>query len=81
MTAIDEWWPRLDEQIRRWFVNNLWSPIASFSIGEIARLGGPGPDDRIGMFKTGSSTSQATWSDGWRRIPILGGSLCRRNLI
>jgi hypothetical protein len=42
---IDEWWPLLDEQIRRWMVNNFWSPVAPYSLAEIARLGGPGEDD------------------------------------
>jgi hypothetical protein len=45
VVPIDEWWPLLDEQIRRWMVNNFWSPVAPYSLAEIARLGGPGEDD------------------------------------
>jgi hypothetical protein len=45
MTDISEWWPLLDEQIRRWMVNNYWSAVAAYSVGEIARVGGPAEDD------------------------------------
>lgn len=45
MVGIDEWWPLLDEQIRRWMVNNFWSPVAPYSLTEIARHGGPAEDD------------------------------------
>lgn len=45
MKDIEEWWPLLDEAIRRWFVNNFWSPIAPYSLGEIERLGGPAADE------------------------------------
>lgn len=45
MKNIDEWWPLLDEVIRRWFVNNYWSAIAPYSLGEIERVGGPAADD------------------------------------
>ncbi|WP_165774255.1 hypothetical protein [Mycolicibacterium sphagni] len=45
MDTISEWWPQLHEEIRRWLVNNFWSPVAPFSQGEIARLGGPAEDD------------------------------------
>lgn len=40
--AIDEWWPLLHEEIRRWMVNNFWSPVPEYSVDEITRLGGPG---------------------------------------
>lgn len=47
MVSIDEWWPQLHQEIRRWMVNNFWSPVAEFSIEEIARLGGPGREDQF----------------------------------
>lgn len=45
VSRISEWWPLLDEQIRRWLVNNYWSPLAQFTQTEIARAGGPAADD------------------------------------
>ena len=45
LPSIDTWWSRLDEQFRRWIVNNLWSPLAPYTLGEIERVGGPGADD------------------------------------
>jgi hypothetical protein len=45
MKDIDAWWPLLDEVIRRWIVNNYWSPIVPFSLGEIERAGGTAADD------------------------------------
>lgn len=45
MTEINEWWPLLHEEIRRWLVNNFWSPVAPYSISEIERLGGPAADE------------------------------------
>lgn len=43
--GIDRWWPLLDEQIRIWLVNNIFSPIAPYTLGEIERVGGPSADD------------------------------------
>lgn len=43
--AIDEWWPLLNEQIRFWVVNNVFSPLAPYTLQEIERAGGPSPDD------------------------------------
>lgn len=45
MSHIGEWWPLVDEQIRRWMVNNFWSPVAPYSVSEIERVGGPAVDD------------------------------------
>lgn len=55
MVPIDEWWPLLDEQIRRWTVNNLWSPVAPYSLAEIARLGGPTQDDPYWTHRDGET--------------------------
>jgi hypothetical protein len=55
MTDIADWWPMLHEQIRRVIVNGLWSPIASFSLGEIERLGGPAPDDDYWVRRDGDA--------------------------
>jgi hypothetical protein len=43
------------EQIRRVFVTSLWSPVATFSLGEIERLGGPGPDDDYWVRRDGDA--------------------------
>jgi hypothetical protein len=43
--GIDQWWPLLDEQIRVGLVNNIFTPIAPYTLGEIERLGGPSSDD------------------------------------
>lgn len=45
VTAIDEWWPQLNQEIRSWVVNNTLSPLAPYTLAEIERLGGPGQDD------------------------------------
>jgi hypothetical protein len=45
MKAIEEWWPLLDEQIRRVLVNGIWMPVSKFARTEIERLGGPGARD------------------------------------
>lgn len=45
MTEIDVWWPQLNREIRSWVINNIFSPHAPCTLGEIARLGGLGPDD------------------------------------
>jgi hypothetical protein len=55
MVPIDEWWPLLDEQIRRWVVNNFWSPVAPYSLTEIARLGGPAGDDPYWTHRDGET--------------------------
>ncbi|HEY9311766.1 hypothetical protein [Williamsia sp.] len=44
-SQIDIWWPQLNEQIRSVVVNNIWSPLAPYTLGEIARLGGPSTGD------------------------------------
>jgi hypothetical protein len=41
---ISEWWPLLHEEIRRWMVNNYWSPLAQYTLTEIAGVGGPAAD-------------------------------------
>lgn len=64
MVSIDEWWPELHQEIRRWMVNNFWSPVAEFSVEEIARLGGPG---RGGQFRD--------QRDGELSIPTYSGQL------
>lgn len=45
MSDISEWWPLLHEEIRRWMVNNYWSPVAPYSVSEVERVGGPEADD------------------------------------
>lgn len=45
VTEIDVWWPQLNREIRSWVINNIFSPLAPCTLGEIARLGGLGPDD------------------------------------
>lgn len=47
MAEIDEWWPQLNRQIRSWAVNNTFSPLAPYTLGEIERFGGPGPDSEF----------------------------------
>lgn len=58
-SPIDVWWPKLNEQIRSVVVNNLWSPLAPYTLGEIARLGGPSTD----------GTSYFVLTDGERYLP------------
>ena len=58
-SPIDVWWPKLNEEIRSVVVNNLWSPLAPYTLGEIARLGGPSTDD----------TSYFVLSDGGWYLP------------
>jgi hypothetical protein len=55
MTYIADWWPLLHVQIRRAIVNGLWSPIATFSLGEIERTGGPAPDDDYWVRRDGDA--------------------------
>lgn len=43
-TEIDEWWPQLNRGIRSWVQDNLFSPLAPYTLAEIERLGGPGSD-------------------------------------
>lgn len=45
MTEIDVWWPQLNREIRFWVVNNIFSPLAPYTLSEIERLGGPSADD------------------------------------
>lgn len=47
MLSIDEWWPQLHQEVRRWIVNNFWSPVTPYAMKEIARLRGPGTDDQF----------------------------------
>ncbi len=49
--GIDRWWPLLEEQIRIWLVNNIFSPIAPYTRGEIERVGGPARTTRAGSVK------------------------------
>ncbi len=51
--GIDQWWPLLDEQIRIWLVNNIFTPLAPYTVGEIERLGGPNADDPVGLNNLG----------------------------
>ena len=64
--TIDEWWPRLDEQIRFWAVNNLFSPLAQFTLGEIERVGGPAADDQY--WKQGTDGSRSLPAEAIRWI-------------
>jgi hypothetical protein len=45
VSDIGAWWPHLDEQIRRWIVNNFGSPVAPYTISEIEHAGGPSAND------------------------------------
>ena len=55
MTDIADWWPLLLGQIRRVIVSGLWLPAATFSLGEIERIGGPAPDDDCWVDRDGDA--------------------------
>jgi len=63
--TIDEWWPRLDDQIRVWVVNNLFSPLAPFTLGEIERVGGAAADDQYWKKETDGSRSLPAEAIRW----------------
>jgi len=60
MTApIEEWWPALDVELRRWIANNIWTPMHDYARAEIQRAGGPADNDAFWK----------RWDDGSRLLP------------
>ena len=43
--TIDEWWPLVNREVRRWVAGKLFSVLSPFSLDEIAKAGGPAPGD------------------------------------
>ena len=67
MTAgIEDWWPELNEQIRFWVVNNLFSPLAPYTLSEIESLGGP--DAESGYWRRDSDGERYLPSEAVQRI-------------
>ena len=43
--TIDEWWPLVNREVRRWVAGNMFTALSPFSLEEIEKAGGPDPDD------------------------------------
>lgn len=39
--TIDEWWPTVNREVRRWVAGHLFTPLSPFSLDEIEKAGGP----------------------------------------
>lgn len=59
IAPIEEWWPHLGVELRRWIVNNLWSPMHGYAREEIQRSGGPSDADEFWQ----------RWDDGSLLLP------------
>ncbi|HEX7835334.1 MAG TPA: hypothetical protein VF479_07680 [Pseudolysinimonas sp.] len=41
---IEEWWPNLDEVVRRRLINHPWEPVAPYVMEQVRDAGGPAQD-------------------------------------
>lgn len=46
IVEIDEWWPRVEIEVRRWLVNHPWHPVHKYAMEQVEAAGGPAADSR-----------------------------------
>jgi hypothetical protein len=69
--TIDEWWPLVNREVRRWVAGNVFTALSPFSLEEIDKAGGPVQTTPIGpgTGRGSNDTFQRMQSRGLRLNP------------
>jgi hypothetical protein len=38
---LEDWWPEVNVEVRRWLVNHPWDPVHPFAMEQVEAAGGP----------------------------------------